>query len=121
MDKIEFAEIFKKRTKQLAIDTIIFSESIQKNESARIICRQLIRSSTSGAANYRAACRERSQAEIFSKLSIVVEQGDEFFWLELIEESNIFTYDKEKHTSLTKEMTEIVKVMARARKNSKKK
>ncbi len=47
--------------------------------------KQLLRSATSVAANYRAACRARSQAEFFSKISIVVEEADEtLFWVGVI-------------------------------------
>lgn len=73
MDKFEFIEALKKRTKKLAVDVILFYDKIQKTDATRIIGRQLIRSATSTAANYRAACIARSQKEFFSKISIVVE------------------------------------------------
>ncbi len=57
---------------------------------ARILGKQLPRSATSVAANYRAVCRSGSKAEFFSKLSITVEETDEtLFWLELLSESGI--------------------------------
>ena len=53
--------------------------------SGRAIGNQLIRSGTSVAANYRAACRGRSEAEFIAKLGIVEEEADErALWLELI-------------------------------------
>lgn len=53
--------------------------------TTRRIVNQLIGSSTSVAANYRAACRGRSRPEFIAKLGIVVEEADEtVFWLELI-------------------------------------
>jgi len=46
---------------------------------------QLIRCFTSVASNYRAACIAQSKASFISKLSIVIEEADEFyFWLEFI-------------------------------------
>lgn len=55
-----------------------------------IIRKQIIRSSTSVAANYRALCRSRSEKEKFAKLSVVVEEMDKtMFWLEIIEELNV--------------------------------
>ena len=87
MEKEEFVELLKKRTKQLAVDVILFYDKIQKTDATRVIGRQLIRSATSTAANYRAACISRSQKEFFSKMSIVVEEADEtLFWLELLKE-----------------------------------
>ena len=81
--------------------------------------RQLLRSATSVAANYRAACRARSSAEFHAKLSIVVEEADEtVFWLELLSESG--TTSAEKTTPIIKEATEILSVTAKARKNIRK-
>jgi four helix bundle protein len=52
--------------------------------------KQLLRSGTSVAANYRAVCRSRSKAEFVAKLGVVVEEIDEtVFWLELLVESGI--------------------------------
>ena len=91
-------------------------EQLRKTDSVRIIGKQLIRSSTSSAANYRAACRARSKAEFFAKMSIVVEEADEtVFWLELLEESQLVTADR--LASLKQEATEILSIMAKARKN----
>ena len=61
MNKAEFVESIKRRTKQLAVEVILFYNQIQKTDSTRVIGRQLIRSVTSTAANYRAACIARSQ------------------------------------------------------------
>jgi len=78
--------------------------------------KQLLRSATSVAANYRAACRARSRAEFIAKLAIVVEEADEvLFWLELIGESGIFKVDPE----LEKEGKEILFIMSASRKSAK--
>jgi four helix bundle protein len=61
---------------------------MSKTDSSRIIGKQLIRSVTSTAANYRAACLSRSKKEFYSKISIVVEEADEtLFWLEILKDS----------------------------------
>ena len=71
--------------------------------------RQLLRSSTSIGANYRAACRGRSRAEFVAKLGIVLEEADEtVFWLELFQEGNIFP--KEKLHDLVREANELVAI-----------
>jgi four helix bundle protein len=86
----EIAEVLKFRTKQFAVMVITFCRTLPKDEEFSIIKKQLIRSATSTAANYRAVCRARSDAEFFAKLSIVVEEADEtLFWLELINDLGI--------------------------------
>jgi len=93
-------------------------QSLPKTEESRIIGRQLLRSGISIGANYRAVCRARSEAEFFSKLSIVVEEGDEcVFWLELLSEAAIVKSDK--MTLILKEANEILAIMASSRKTAK--
>jgi four helix bundle protein len=119
MPKEEFAEKFRQRTKRLALDVIRFSQSLPRSEEASIIKRQLLRSATSVAANYRAACRARSGAEFHAKLSTVVEETDEtLFWLELLEEAEIAP--KSKVEPIHQETTEILSITAKARKNTQK-
>lgn len=85
MNKTDFIEILKNRTKKLSIDIILMYDAIQKTDATRVIGRQLIRSATSTAANYRVACIARSQKEFFSKMCIVAEEADEtLFWLEIL-------------------------------------
>ncbi len=67
MDKIEKIEAFKLRTKQLSLRVIKLFQALPKTNEARILGKQLLRSSTSVAANYRAACRGRSDAEFLVK------------------------------------------------------
>ena len=115
----EFATAFRKRTKLFALSAIRFSQQLERSEEANILRRQFLRSATSVAANYRAACRARSSAEFHAKLCIVVEEADEtLFWLELLSESGIAPEDKT--TPLIQEATEILSVTAKARKNIKK-
>lgn len=73
----EFSDLLKKRTKKFAISIIKLTKLFPKSDEAFIIKKQLLRSAFSVAANYRAACRGRSDAEFFSKLSVVVEESDE--------------------------------------------
>ena len=102
--------------KQLAIRIIKMYEQLHKTDSIRIIGKQLVRSCTSTAANYRAACRARSKAEFFSKMSIVVEEADEtVFWLELLEEGDLVPASR--LAALKQEASEILRIVAKARKN----
>jgi four helix bundle protein len=117
MDKSDFVAILKQRTKKLAIDVILLYNKIQKTDATRIIGGQLIKSVTSTAANYRAACIARSQKEFFSKMSIVVEEADEtLFWLEILRDANFVSNDIIE--PIINETLEIVKIMSKARKNA---
>lgn len=110
MESIARIEALKNRTKTFALNTILLFQSLPKTEEARIIGRQLLRSSTSVAANYRATCRARSEAEFFSKISIVVEESDEsLFWLEILQDSKIVSLDSIQ--KLKNEAEELVKIM----------
>ncbi len=83
-------EELKRRTKQFALVIIKLVEELPHNRSGNAIANQLIRSGTSVAANYRSACRARSNADFISKITVVEEESDEtLFWLELISESNM--------------------------------
>lgn len=83
-----------------------------------ILGKQLLRSATSTAANYRAACRARSTTEFIAKLGIVVEESDEVvFWLELMTETDILDINKVQH--LMKEANEIMKISSSARRTAK--
>jgi four helix bundle protein len=73
------------RTKQFALQVIKFCEGIIKDETSRIITRQLLRSGTSVGANYRAACRSKSKPTFISKMGDVLEEADESgYWVELL-------------------------------------
>jgi len=76
-----------------------------------VIGKQLLRSGTAVAANYRAVCRSRSKAEFISKISIVVEEADEaVFWLELLGDTAVAP--TEKLSLLLKEASELLAICA---------
>jgi len=82
--------LLQERTKRFAVRIVRLFRSLPAAEDARVIGRQLLRSGTSVAANYRAVCRARSKAEFIAKLGVVVEETDEaVFWLELLMEAGI--------------------------------
>ena len=83
--------------------------SLPKTREADVIGKQLLRCATSVAANYRAACRARSQADFISKVTVVEEECDESaFWIELIIESEILK--KNQVDSLLKEANELTAI-----------
>jgi len=116
--KEEFIAWFQKKSKQFAIDIIKFCRTLPPDQAARVISYQIIKSATSVAANYRAACRGRSQAEFFSKICIVVEEADEsVFWLEMIEGTG-FKIDSIELKRLQQEADEILAITAKAKATS---
>ncbi|MEG4959556.1 MULTISPECIES: four helix bundle protein [unclassified Microcoleus] len=98
---------FKQRTKALALRVIKLVSSLPKNTVSEVIGKQLIRSGTSVGANYRAACRARSTADLIAKLRIVEEEADEcLYWMELIVEAKLV--DVENLRSIMSETNEIL-------------
>ena len=83
-------QVFKARTKQLALKVIELVGELPAGRTGDILGRQLLKSGTSVGANYRAACRAKSTADMIHKLSIVEEEADEtIYWLELLGESKL--------------------------------
>jgi four helix bundle protein len=77
----------KQRTKTFGIRTVKVVEKLPPKRTAQTIGNQLLRCGTSVGANYRAACRARSDAEFRAKLGICEEEADEaIYWIELIVE-----------------------------------
>ena len=100
-------QVFKQRTKKLALQVIELVEALPKTRTADVIGRQLLRSATSVGANYRAACRGKSAADVMAKLAIVEEEADETaYWLELLIEAAIVP--QSQLADLLKETDEIV-------------
>ena len=111
------------RTKIFAHRCVKLCLVLPNNTLGNNISGQLIRSSLSVAANYRAACLAQSKKEFASKISIVLEEADEcFFWLEFVEDENLIT--PEKLSPLKRESEELTKIFAASRitvrKNNKK-
>jgi four helix bundle protein len=105
------------RTKQFALRIFKLVGALPQTIQGRAVAAQLIRSGTSVAANYRAACRARSKAEFVAKLGIVEEEADETaFWLELIIETSLLSLTKVK--PLLTEASEIVTIMTSSKKTA---
>lgn len=82
-------------------------KTLPRTRSAEVIGRQLLRSGTSVGANYRAACRGKSAADMIHKLSIVEEEADEsLYWIELLTASGAVS--EKKISNLYSEIIEIV-------------
>lgn len=105
----------KNRTKRIGIEVIQLVDDLPKKMSAYIISKQIIRCSTSVGANYRAACRAKSDADFINKLRIVEEESDETsYWLELLEET--FLIEPLRIKTLKKEVNEITAIIVASQK-----
>jgi four helix bundle protein len=113
MNNFAFGEEMKRRTKMFAVQVIKFYKHLPKTDEARVLGRQILRSGTSVAANYRAVCRAKSQADFISKMGTVVEESDEsLLWLELFEEAELISGEKLK--ALKQEANELLRVFSRS-------
>jgi four helix bundle protein len=117
--EMDFNQKYSLRSKVFAVNIIHFySNNCKKNEELRVIGKQLLRSGTSVAANFRAYTRGRSKAERFAKICIVVEEADEtLFWLELLEEASLI--DLSIFASLKQEALELLKIFSSTKFNLK--
>jgi four helix bundle protein len=113
-DKVDFAKQMLMRTQKMATEVIKFSRIINNSDESYIIKKQMIRSATSVAANYRSVCRARSNNEFYAKLCIVVEEIDETnLWLELIKDTDLSS--DQALTLLLKETSELTSILARSK------
>jgi len=98
------------RSKRFAIEVIRLCKSLPLQWDVQELGRQLLRSATSIAANYRACSRARSDREFCSKMGTVVEEADETqLWIELLPEAHP-GLDGVLQRSLLKEATELVAI-----------
>ena len=98
------------RTKKFALEVIKFAEKLPNNRVGWTFSDQIIRSSSSVAANYRATCRAKSDKDFINKLETVIEETDETcFWLEMISESGIID-SKSEIDILHKEGNELLSI-----------
>ena len=105
------------RTKQFALRIFTLVGALPRIIQGRAVASQLIRSGTSVAANYRAACGARLKPEFVAKLGVVEEEADESaFWLELIIETRLLSAAKVR--PLLIEAGEIVAMMASSKKTA---
>jgi four helix bundle protein len=87
---LDLKEQIKDRTKKIGLDVIkMVGDMPAGNIALRAVSAQIVRCATSIGANYRAACRAKSDADFLNKLKIVEEETDEtLYWLEILEDGN---------------------------------
>jgi four helix bundle protein len=89
-NRLAFARRMQERTLRFAVNVVRFFARLPKTDEARVSGRQFLRAGTSVAANHRAVCRAKSNADFISKMGTVVEEADEsVFWIELMENAGV--------------------------------
>ena len=110
-------EELKKRTKKFAHRCVKLAVALPKSASGNYLRTQLIRCSTSVAANYRATLLAQPKALFISKISIVIEEADESeFWLEFIMDERLMA--RKKVLPLFKEAHELSSIFITTRKTA---
>jgi four helix bundle protein len=118
MGTLQKAAELKQRTKPFAIRIVKLFRSLPHTPDAQTLGKQVLRSGTSVAANYRAVCRARSKAEFISKMGIVLEEADEtVFWLELLNETDVLR--PERTMDLLKEPNQLLAIFGASLRTSK--
>jgi len=108
----------KARTKRFALRVMKMTDALPRSVKGKVIANQILRSATSVASGYRAACRARSKADWIDKIGRIVEETDEsLLWLELTEEGGLLP--ARKLEALKQEATELTAIFAAIHKSSK--
>jgi len=100
-----------RRTKQFAIDVWHLCSKLPHSREYNSYVNQVIRSSSSVAANYRAVGRAKSKADFINKLKIVEEADESQFFLEVIGEINTNLELSPEIARLIKEADELVAII----------
>lgn len=101
----------KKCTKLFSLRIIKLIQALPNDKVSAVIGKQLLRSGTSVGANYRAACRAKSQADFINKIHISEEEVDEsLFWMELLTEAELI--DAKRLEDLMKEANELLAIFS---------
>jgi four helix bundle protein len=108
----------RKRTKDFAHRCVKLALALPETDLGNHIRKQLIKCSTSVAANYRAVCVTQSKSDFAFKLSIVIEETDEScFWMEFIIEEKLL--EERKVVGLLEEGRELTAIFMTSRKTTK--
>ncbi len=109
MDKQELI----RRTREFAKRVFKLLERLPRGQASQVITYQLMKSSSSVAANYRAVIRAKSPNDFRNKIKIVLEEADESnFWLTFIADVELLPVEDKELTLLTKESDELTAIFA---------
>ena len=106
-------EELKERFRQFSLRIIKIVDAMPNTISGNAIAKQIVRSGTSPAANYRAACLAKSDKDFINKLKIVEEEIDETsHWLSIIIDTNMLP--KVRVQDLYDESLELGKIITKS-------
>jgi len=110
------------RTLAFALDVYKFIRPLLHTIETQHVAHQLLRSASSVAANYRAACLARSSKEWIAKLGIIREEADEsVMWLVFIQRAGMATPASEKLDGLLAEARELTRIFVASYRTSREK
>jgi len=111
-------EELKARTKKFALRVMKMTDALPRSVKGKVLANQVLRSATSVASGYRAACRARSKADWIDKIGRILEETDEsLLWLELTEEAGLLP--ARRISALKQEAAELTAIFAAIHKSSK--
>lgn len=102
------------RARSFALRIVRLCRALPHNREGDVFGKQLLRSGTSVAANYRSARRARSNQEFASRLAVVVEEADEScFWLGMIADSGLV--QRQRLKQLCDEADQLLRIFSATR------
>ena len=103
-------EELRNRLKVFAVRIAKLVDKLPNTSAGRAIGNQIVRSGTSPAANYRAACLGKSDKDFLNKLKMVEEELDEtLYWIELLGDTSLVK--QELLSDLYRENEELLKII----------
>lgn len=115
-------EQMRARLMLFAIDVLRLTRTLPDDEATRHVCRQVFRSASSVACNYRAASLARSGSEFVAKLGVVREEADEtVFWFEFLDRAEMLQPAQAEGVRLRREAGEIIAMVSAAYRTSRQK
>ena len=113
----QLAAALKERTMRFALQIMRFCKTLPDSWEACFVADQLFRAGARTGANYRAACRARSQRDFVNKMGSVVEESDEsLFWLEFVGRAGM--NDTAEQRELLREADELVAIFTSSAKTA---
>jgi four helix bundle protein len=120
MESTHFNEQLRERTMKVAVDIRNLLKAERFIPIDRPFVNQLIRCSSSVAANYRSATRGRSDAEFYSKICIVLEETDEtLFWIDFLIKLDVL--NEKEAVKIRSEVEQLVRLFSSIKKKIKEK
>jgi four helix bundle protein len=100
------------RTFAFSLAVYRFVRPLFHDAETRHVAQQLVRCSTSVAANYRAACLARSGKEWRARLGVVLEEADEScYWLEFVLRAGMCPAHRDQLDALFEEARQLARIL----------